>query len=311
MFSRLREPFGKAGLIVAVVALVAAMVGGAYAADSASTSGKRHHKANHKKKKSKYVITNKKQIKPNVLKQLQGNAGAPGPAGPQGPAGAKGDKGDTGVAGTNGTNGTDGTDGQNGKNGESVTVLSLAAGECNNGEAGAKFISGFEEAEACDGVEGPPGPEGNIKSTLPAGLAMKGTWAANPFTATAAEQIVPAAITLNIPTASVPLVFYLKEGEAETPEVTLVEPHYHYCEGGTGETARVGDNVPSGQTVICIFTKKAVNWKQKVNTAGLIGSVPNSANGTLVKRSGPVLLGESEAAGASYAYGSWVAEVKE
>ena len=36
---RLKEPFGKAGLIVAVVALVFAMLGGAYAATSSGDYG--------------------------------------------------------------------------------------------------------------------------------------------------------------------------------------------------------------------------------------------------------------------------------
>ena len=41
MSRRIREPFGKAGLIVAIVALVAASVGGAYAANH---NGGKHHK---------------------------------------------------------------------------------------------------------------------------------------------------------------------------------------------------------------------------------------------------------------------------
>jgi len=149
---RIREPFGKAGLIVAVVALVAAMVGGAYAADSASTSGKRHHKKAHhkKKKKSKYVITNKKQIKPNVLKQLKGNAGAAGPAGPQGPKGdngsngsdgAKGDKGEKGDKGNTGDTGPQGPPGKDGKDGETGFTETLPTGETEHGVWGVAIIS--------------------------------------------------------------------------------------------------------------------------------------------------------------------------
>ncbi len=69
----LREPFGTAGLLVAIVALVFAMSGGAFAA--------------------KYLITSTKQIKPSVLKSLKGKEGP------------------RGLAGTNGTNGANGKDG--------------------------------------------------------------------------------------------------------------------------------------------------------------------------------------------------------
>jgi collagen triple helix repeat protein len=111
--SRLTEPFGKAGLIVAVVALVAALVGGAYAAQTS-----RHHK------KSKVLITKLNQIKPNVQKQLKGNAG---PAGPQGPAGSNGKdgsngaKGDTGATGPQGLPGPQGPQGPQGPRGPNGT----------------------------------------------------------------------------------------------------------------------------------------------------------------------------------------------
>jgi hypothetical protein len=74
MFSRLRTHFGIPG-VIAVGALIFAMAGGAWAAQ-------------------KYLITSTKQIKPSVLKQLQGAAG---PAGSQGTTGAVGpqlDRGD-------------------------------------------------------------------------------------------------------------------------------------------------------------------------------------------------------------------------
>jgi hypothetical protein len=117
---RLREPFGKAGLIVAIVALVAALVGGAYAATS---SGKRHHKKNNAGLNSKQ----KKQVKgianSQAKKYANSNPGAPGPQGPQGAVGPQGPKGDAGPAGRDGTNGTNGSDGEPG-------VCSEEAPEC-------------------------------------------------------------------------------------------------------------------------------------------------------------------------------------
>jgi hypothetical protein len=99
MFSALRTRFGIPGLI-ATVALVFAMTGGAFAA--------------------KYLITSTKQISPSVLKKLKGAAGpagapgapgAQGPAGPGGPAGAAGKDGVTGATGPTGAKGATGATG--------------------------------------------------------------------------------------------------------------------------------------------------------------------------------------------------------
>jgi len=99
----------NATTIVAVIALVFAMTGGAYAA-------------------KKFLVTSTKQISPRVLKTLKGangkngTAGPAGPAGPAGagtagptgPAGSAGAKGDTGPEGKQGAPGVAGTPGKNG-----------------------------------------------------------------------------------------------------------------------------------------------------------------------------------------------------
>jgi hypothetical protein len=107
MFSLLRNRFGIPGL-VAVIALVLAMVGGAFAAN-------------------KYVITSTKQIKPSVLKALKGKNGGAGPAGTNGTNGTNGAKGDQGVQGVPGTPGTNGNTVRNGTG-------APAAGLGNNGD---------------------------------------------------------------------------------------------------------------------------------------------------------------------------------
>ncbi|HYJ21912.1 MAG TPA: hypothetical protein VEW07_07815 [Solirubrobacterales bacterium] len=95
MFSLLRNRFGIPG-VISVIALVFAMAGGALAA-------------------KKYVITSTSQIKPSVLKSLQGQAGAPGATGAAGSAGAAGAKGDAGNNGAPGKAGEDGADGVSGE----------------------------------------------------------------------------------------------------------------------------------------------------------------------------------------------------
>ena len=94
--STLRTRFGIPG-IIATVALVFAMTGGAFAA--------------------KYLITSTKQISPSVLKKLKGAKGAAGAAGAQGPAGPAGAKGDAGTAGAAGKEGPQGKEGKAGKDG--------------------------------------------------------------------------------------------------------------------------------------------------------------------------------------------------
>ena len=81
-----REPFGKAGLVVAMVALIAALGGSAIAAKGALTG---------KQKKEVTKIAQKYAGKP-------GAQGAQGPAGAKGDAGAPGAKGDPGPAGDRG-----------------------------------------------------------------------------------------------------------------------------------------------------------------------------------------------------------------
>jgi hypothetical protein len=97
MLSAIRRHMTPA-TVIASLALVFAMTGGAYAA-------------------GKYLITSTKQISPKVLRSLKGASGARGPAGPAGPAGAAGaagSAGNTGAAGAKGENGAPGAKGENG-----------------------------------------------------------------------------------------------------------------------------------------------------------------------------------------------------
>lgn len=98
--------------VIATLALLFAMGGGAYAA-------------------KKYLITSTKQISPSVLKALKGAngkagpvgaTGVPGPAGGVGPMGTAGAVGTDGKEGTLGKEGPPGKDGKNGKEGSPWTA---------------------------------------------------------------------------------------------------------------------------------------------------------------------------------------------
>jgi hypothetical protein len=108
MLYRVREPFGKAGLTVAILALVLAMFGGAYAAGGLT-------KAQEKQ----------------VTKIAKKYAGKPGAPGAPGSAGAKGDP---GSQGGQGAQGAQGKEGQQGKEGSPWTALgTLPAGKTETG----------------------------------------------------------------------------------------------------------------------------------------------------------------------------------
>jgi hypothetical protein len=135
----IREPFGTAGLIVAMVALVAALGGTALAA-------------------SKLNGTQKKEVE-KIAKKYAGKPGAAGATGPSGSAGAAGKE---GPAGANGT-------GSPGAAGESVTVGAASVAECADG--GAKFSNKTGTAHACSAPAG-----GGLPETLPSDATETGAW---------------------------------------------------------------------------------------------------------------------------------------
>jgi hypothetical protein len=97
MLRMIQQKLGTAGFLISIVALVAALGGGAYAASGGLTG------------KQKKEVT---KIAQTEAKKFAGKQGAPGTTGPQGPAGPAGAKGD------NGANGSDGKEGPQGKQGE-------------------------------------------------------------------------------------------------------------------------------------------------------------------------------------------------
>ena len=148
--------------IVATLALVFAMTGGAYAA-------------------SHYLITSTKQISPKALKQLKGksgSAGAPGAAGPAGPAGGPGSPGAKGEPGAKGNNGENAKEGAAGQKGKGIVTVQFAGNEEPAGASCKKEGGSSVEQEGsgkptyvCNGVSGPyPG------ETLTPGASETGEW---------------------------------------------------------------------------------------------------------------------------------------
>jgi hypothetical protein len=154
--------------VISVIALVFAMVGGAYAASNDGGSAKAS------KKQSGLTGKQKKEVE-TIAKKFAGKAGPTGPVGPQGPAGANGQAGAKGATGPAGPKGTTGPAGPKGTTGP--------AGP--KGTTGAKGVTGPKGTTGAKGVTGPKGPTGPTGPTgqsgftevLPSGKTEKGTWA--------------------------------------------------------------------------------------------------------------------------------------
>jgi hypothetical protein len=196
------------GLIVAVIAMIVALTGGAFAASGGLTS-----------KEKKQV----KSIAQTEAKKFQGT----GPAGPQGPTGPKGDNGAAGSSGANGVSVT-----------STESAGPLDGTHCAGGAAGlggSKFVSAGGTTYACNGKVGPEGPEGEpglegepgeegspwtVDGTLPPGKVETGSWS---FAATPADTAgVRVALPFFIPLAG-PL-----EGHAH---YQFDEDFFTFCEG--------------------------------------------------------------------------------
>lgn len=223
MFNRIHRKLGTAGFIISIVALVAALGGGAYAA-SGGLSGKQ--------KKEVEKIAKKFAGKP-------GKAGQPGATGPTGPQGAKGDGGAKGDAGANGGNGADG---------KSVNVTEIRVGEGGCEERGGAMVEregGGASAEVCNGETG-------FTATLPQGQTETGTWAFGPAVGTSAQ------ISISFP---IPLAAGLSEGKEHVITPTGEEAVFNFsntaveelpapaaCPGSVAEPVAKPGN-------LCVYTR--------------------------------------------------------
>jgi len=177
MLQRIHEKLGTAGFIISIVALVAALGGGAYAASGSGLTGKQ------KKEVEKIA---KKYAGKNGTNGANGTNGTNGAPGSPGKEGSQGKQGEQGKAGTNGTNGTNGTS----------VVSSPEPKGLNCKEGGSKFVAGASTTFACNGESA------EYPKTLPSGRTESGTWSVF-FTSTV--ETFPGSvgsITFQLPLAS-------------------------------------------------------------------------------------------------------------
>ncbi len=202
------EPYGKAGLTVAILALVLATTGAAFAA----------------------VGLNSKQKK-EVTKIAKKYAGKPGATGPAGPAGTNG---------TNGTNGTPGAPGSPGANGKTV-LHGTTAPSAGTGTEGDFYINtttqeiyGPKTASWGSGtsLKGTTG----FTETLPEGKTLMGNWSLI-ASVQGAEAHVGTGVSFGIPLETAPTPHYLRTSGLEPiltggVETEVVQPA---CPGNFAE----------------------------------------------------------------------------
>jgi Collagen triple helix repeat (20 copies) len=219
MFQRIRQHLTPS-TVIAFLALLFALTGGAFAAsshghgsDSAATASSTHASA----AKSKAKRGPRGPAGPKGATGAPGAAGPKGEAGPQGPAGAAGAKGEAGSQGAAGVTGP-------------------------KGEAGPQ---GEEGPQGENGKEGKEGSPWTASGTLPPGKTETGAWTAGKSSA-AALQYVPISFTLPL---EKPLdeshVHILNESGQEFLDGN--EVHSEDCEGSaSAPTAKPGN--------LCIYT---------------------------------------------------------
>ncbi len=251
MYSTLRNRFGIPG-VISVIALVFALVGGAFAANDLGDSGK---SATASAKKSA-----KGPRGPRGPKGATGPAGPAGAAGPAGPAGAKGDAGAPGAAGNNGAAGAKGKDGT-GVTSASFEGTNEPLGEPCAEAGGVEFKSTSPTTYACNGEDGANGSPWTV-GTLPPGATQTGTYAYfsdNPSEESVAFTSISFAVPLANPLDASHAVYASLEGGNPDPV---------HCDGTTAQP-----KAASGY--LCVYEKVAFASEIfAINPASSVGGTP-------------------------------------
>jgi hypothetical protein len=217
MFSSLRRNFGIPG-VIAVIALVFAMIGGAYAASGVLTSKQ------------------KKEVK-NIAKKyagVDGQNGAPGAAGKDGAPGAAG---------------KDGAPGAAGQNGKSVDLINEAPSQCVEGGFTYEIEGSNEENEVCNGEDGETG----FTEKLPAGKTETGSWSV-PSDVGVGNPSMPEGnayipISFPIPLTTAPTFVAVKSLEDKSAEG---------CAAKVENTGALEGGVPlAGSNKLCVYLATA------------------------------------------------------
>jgi hypothetical protein len=201
VITRIHRQLGTAGFVIVIVALVAALGGGAYAASDVFSPKEKQEIQKIAKREAQRIA--KRLVQP----------GPPGPAGGQGPRGPQG------LQGAPGEVGPQGERGERGFRGESVVISELGpdngTGFCEEA-GGAKFVNDTDQAFACSGVGG---GDGGYPETLPEGRTATGFWVSEGEKGLVLGDFVTVtAISFPLPLAAAPTETILIDSDATDEE---------------------------------------------------------------------------------------------
>jgi Collagen triple helix repeat (20 copies) len=282
MLSSFRSRFGIPG-VISVIALVFAMLGGAYAANDGGSGKATASKATASAKKAKRG--------PRGPRGPQGPAGPVGPAGPQGPAGA---------------NGTDGAPGSNGANGKSVTIGNTSA--CPAGGFTVEVEgSSSTKRTVCSGEEGSPWTLGG---TLPPGQTETGNWAAGGKYPGFTPVLAPISFTIPLSEADAAVI-----SELDVASEPPTSPNIHVLAVGEDETVDCPGTVANPEAApgnLCVYSAKQSGYI----AAPAVFTAEEAATGLAaaasgVDTSGAVILGFRGSEGVIEGIGSWAVTAPE
>jgi hypothetical protein len=250
MLSRIHQKLGTAGFIISIVALVAALGGGAYAA-SGGLSGKQ-----------------KKEVE-KIAKKFAGKPGAPGSTGPAGAAGAKGESGAAGSAGNQGADGKSAT----------VTAITEGGSKCE-GRAGAEVkVEGATSGSViCNGKNG--GGE------LAPGTTETGVWSVGQLptvepSGTPSTAFVPITFSSPLPEGepALTVIYRPEEEDPVTEEPGFAAPTTE-CPGNAEEPKAAAG-------FMCVYqtpnSSQQLTFLGGSNPGGLEPTAGAGRNGTILK----------------------------
>lgn len=285
VISRFHDRFGTAGVVIAVIALVAALGGTAIAAGGLTPKQKKE-----------------------VTKIAKKYAGKPGAPGANGTAGAKGD---AGAAGTNGTNGTDGANGKTVLSGTATPTVAVGTLGDFYIETDVNKIYGPKAASGANGgwgtgtdLKGPEGDPWTAGGTLPVGATETGAWAFGTLPAGALPGAsglrIPLSFTIRLATdlAASKVHFINAAGNESRLNESTFEPEEienpPNCLGSVAAPSAVSGH-------LCIYTKTLIGAIGFSNFEGIFSPSSATAGGS---KAGAILR-LLNVEGNSSGFGTW------
>lgn len=287
MFSRIHQKLGTAGFIISIVALVAALGGGAYAAKNGLTGAE-------KKQIKKEARKFSKKFSKRFAKQ--------GPKGDPGAPGAVGLPGAPGVPGADGQNGSNGSNGAPGANGKSVEVSGAAPGCANGGVTVQVAEEPGTAQEVCNGENG--------GSVLQSGESVTGVWTTAVSTGGVPAKLIPI-VSINFPR---PLEAKIAGGNqhyinAAGKEVILNETTFTPEEVDSTDCLGSAANPTAAAGHVCVYAGYEENTflfnGSFINPETGNQNVLENGAGITSSLTGTILSGESPVEIAGKAGGTW------